>query len=52
VSGQTLLDMARDDYARRETREEARRLMRWLIGARLGGQALHTREVLLELQEL
>jgi DNA repair protein RecO (recombination protein O) len=52
VSGQTLLDMARDDYARRETREEARRLMRWLIGVRLGGQTLHTREVLLELQEL
>jgi DNA repair protein RecO (recombination protein O) len=52
VSGQTLLDMARDDYARRETREEARRLMRWLIGARLGAQLLHTREVLLELQEL
>jgi DNA repair protein RecO (recombination protein O) len=52
VSGQTLLDMAHDDYARRETREEARRLMRWLIGARLGAQPLHTREVLLELQEL
>jgi DNA repair protein RecO (recombination protein O) len=52
VSGQTLLDIAHDDYARRETREEARRLMRWLIGARLGGQTLHTREVLLELQEL
>jgi DNA repair protein RecO (recombination protein O) len=52
VSGQTLLDMACDDYARRETREEARRLMRWLIGARLGAQPLHTREVLLELQEL
>lgn len=52
VSGQTLLDIARDDYARRETREEARRLMRWLIGARLGAQPLHTREVLLELQEL
>jgi DNA repair protein RecO (recombination protein O) len=52
VSGQTLLDMARDDYARRETREEARRLLRRLIGARLGGQSLHTREVLQELQEL
>jgi DNA repair protein RecO (recombination protein O) len=52
VSGQTLLDMARDNYACRETREEARRLMRWLIGARLGAQPLHTREVLLELQEL
>jgi len=26
--------------------------MRWLIAARLSGQALHTREVLRELQEL
>jgi len=52
VGGQTLLDMARDDYARAETRDEARRLMRWLIAARLSGQALHTREVLRELQEL
>jgi DNA repair protein RecO (recombination protein O) len=52
VSGQTLLDMARDDYSRAETRDEARRLMRWLIAARLPGQALHTREVLRELQEL
>ncbi len=52
VGGQTLLDMARDDYARAETRDEARRLMRWLIAARLSGQPLHTREVLRELQEL
>jgi len=52
VSGQTLLDMARDDYTRSETRDEARHLMRWLIAARLPGQALHTREVLRELQEL
>lgn len=52
VGGQTLLDMARDDYSRAETRDEARRLMRWLIAARLSGQALHTREVLRELQEL
>lgn len=52
VGGRTLLDMARDDYSRAETRDEARRLMRWLIAARLSGQVLHTREVLRELQEL
>lgn len=52
VSGQTLLDIARDDYARAETREEARLLMRALIGQRLGAQGLHTRSVMMELQEL
>ena len=52
VGGQTLLDMARDDYARTETREEARLLMRALIGMRLGSQTLHTRSVMMELQEL
>jgi len=52
VGGRTLLDMARDDYSRAETRDEARRLLRWLIAARLSGQTLHTREVLRELQEL
>jgi DNA repair protein RecO (recombination protein O) len=52
VGGQTLLDIARDDYVRADTREEARRLLRALIAQRLGGQALHTRAVLMELQEL
>jgi DNA repair protein RecO (recombination protein O) len=52
VSGRTLLDVLRDDYARAETRDEARSLMRTLISQRLGGQTLHTRAVLLELQEL
>jgi DNA repair protein RecO (recombination protein O) len=52
VSGRTLLDVARDDYARAETREEARALLRALIAHRLGGQTLHTRTVLMELQEL
>ncbi len=52
VSGQTLLDVVRDDYARPQTREEARILMRALIAQRLGGQTLHTRAVLRELQEL
>ena len=52
IGGQTLLDIARDDYARPDTRDEARRLLRSLIAQRLGGQTLHTRAVLAELQEL
>jgi DNA repair protein RecO (recombination protein O) len=52
LAGQTLLDMSRNDFSRAETREEARRLMRRLIAARLSGQALHTREMLRELQDL
>jgi DNA repair protein RecO (recombination protein O) len=50
--GQTLLDIARDDYARADTRDAARRLLRELIAQRLGGQTLHTRTVLKELQDL
>jgi DNA repair protein RecO (recombination protein O) len=52
VSGQTLLDLVRDDYSRPETREEARYLMRALIGERLHGQVLHTRAMLAQLNDL
>ena len=52
VSGRTLLDLAADDYSRTETRDEARYLMRVLIGQRLHGQTLHTRDVLKELNDL
>ncbi len=52
VSGRTLLDVAADDYTRPETRDEARVLMRTLIGQRLHGQVLHTRAVLMELHDL
>ena len=52
LRGQTLLDIANDDYARADTRDEARRLLRELIAERLGGQTLHTRTVLKELQDL
>jgi DNA repair protein RecO (recombination protein O) len=51
-SGRTLLDMAADDYQSTQTREQARRLMRTLIADRLGGQQLHTRAVLAEIQDL
>jgi DNA repair protein RecO (recombination protein O) len=52
VRGRTLLDVAADDYSSAETRDEARELMRALIGARLHGQVLHTRAVLRELSDL
>jgi DNA repair protein RecO (recombination protein O) len=52
VHGRTLLDVAVGDYASPTTRDEARALMRALIGERLHGQALHTRSILLELNEL
>ncbi|TAK82308.1 MAG: DNA repair protein RecO [Betaproteobacteria bacterium] len=52
VHGRTLLDVAADDYSRPETREEARALMRALIGERLHGQVLHTRTVLRDLNDL
>jgi DNA repair protein RecO (recombination protein O) len=52
ISGRTLLDMAADNYENTRTRDQARRLMRTLIADRLGGQDLHTRAVLSELQDL
>jgi DNA repair protein RecO (recombination protein O) len=52
VSGQTLLDLAADEFERPETRDEARMLLRALIGMRLHGQVLHTRTVLRELSDL
>jgi DNA repair protein RecO (recombination protein O) len=52
ISGRTLLDMAADNYDNSRTRDEARQLMRALITERLGGQTLHTRAVLSELQDL
>jgi DNA repair protein RecO (recombination protein O) len=52
VSGQTLLDVAADDYERVQTRDEARVLMRTLITQRLHGQELHTRAILRDLSDL
>lgn len=52
VGGQTLLDIARDEYTHAATRDEARQLLRTLIARRLGNQVLHTRAVLAELQDL
>lgn len=52
VRGSTLRDLAGDDFTSAQTLQQARGLMRALISQRLHGQTLHTRSVLLELQDL
>lgn len=52
VAGKTLLDLAADDYGDPRSLAEGKQLMRQLITHYLGGQALHTRQVFMELQEL
>jgi DNA repair protein RecO (recombination protein O) len=52
VQGSTLIDLDRDDFSSGRTLQQARGLMRALIGQRLHGQTLHTRSVLLELHDL
>jgi len=52
VRGSTLIDLDRDEFTSARTLHQARALMRALIGQRLHGQTLHTRNVLLELQDL
>ena len=45
LRGRTLLDMAALDFDDRDTREEAKTLMRRLIGAQLGGRPLRSRSM-------
>lgn len=52
ISGATLLDMAQDRFERPETIAQSKVLLRALINHYLGGQALQSRRVLKELQEL
>jgi DNA repair protein RecO (recombination protein O) len=52
LSGQTLLDMAANDFSRAETLAQSKQLLRMLINHTLGGQPLQSRRVLKELQEL
>jgi DNA repair protein RecO (recombination protein O) len=52
VSGQTLLDMERDDYHRAQTVAQSKTLMRFLLNTYLGGAPLATRQILLDLQNL
>jgi DNA repair protein RecO (recombination protein O) len=52
LAGQTLLDMARDDYARPATLQQSKALMRILINHCLGNQILNTRQLLKDMQQL
>jgi DNA repair protein RecO (recombination protein O) len=52
LSGQTLLNMAHDDYDELQTRQQSKHLMRMLLGHYLGDKPLHTRQLLIDLQEL
>lgn len=50
--GKTLLDMDADDYRDPRTLAESKLLMRQLVAHQLGGQALQSRRVFMELQGL
>jgi len=50
VDGQTLIDLAADDFSRTETLHEAGHLLRALIHHHLGGQSLQSRRVFEELR--
>jgi DNA repair protein RecO (recombination protein O) len=52
VSGQTLLDMEKDDYHRAQTVAQSKTLMRFLLNTYLGGTPLATRQILIDLQNL
>lgn len=52
VSGKTLLDMEREDYADSTTQAQSKLLMRFLLAHHLGGAPLNTRQILIDLMQL
>lgn len=52
LRGKTLLDMAQDDYSDTQTLQQSKQLMRTLISHYLGEKPLHTRQLLIDLQQL
>ena len=50
--GQTLIDMRDDNYTSPVTQQQSKSLMRLLIGHHLGHQTLHSRQLLIDLQDL
>ncbi len=51
LSGSTLLNMARDDYREAQTRLQSKLLIRYLLAHYLGDKPLHTRQLLIDLQD-
>lgn len=49
VSGRTLADLARRDFTCPKTRQQSKTLLREALGHELGGNVLHTRQILLDL---
>lgn len=52
VSGKTLLDMEREDYADPATQAQSKFLMRFLLAHHLAGTPLNTRQILIDLMQL
>ena len=52
VSGKTLLDMQHDQYSDSSTQTQSKLLMRFLLSHHLGGTALNTRQILIDLLQL
>ena len=52
VSGKTLLDMEREDYADPVTQSQSKQLMRFLLAHHLNGAPLNTRQILIDLMHL
>jgi len=52
IRGKALLDLAADDFSDPRSRQEAKQLMRALMGYYLSGKELETRKIFKELQEL
>ncbi len=50
--GNTLIDMAKDDYSIVQTQQQSKLLMRYLLAHYLGDKPLHTRQLLIDLQGL
>ena len=48
--GETLIDMANDDYSKTQTQQQSKQLMRYLLAHYLGDKPLHTRQLLIDLQ--
>lgn len=51
LMGSTLLDMANDDYNNLQTQQQSKQLMRYLLAHYLGDKPLHTRQLLIDLQD-
>jgi DNA repair protein RecO (recombination protein O) len=52
VSGRTLIDMEREQYADPQTQSQSKQLMRFLLAYHLGGAPLNTRQILIDLMQL